>query len=104
MSLPALPTVYRPQNTAIFGNKPPDWPNTCPTAPGGLISGSHCSDYYFDPSSASRGLSVARSRLSWTYSSPDDLIRPDNDLVVYQVKFWSSSNLSVDFSYSSVLE
>jgi hypothetical protein len=95
VSLPALPTGYRPQNTAIFGNKPPNWPDTCPTGPDQLISGFDYSNYYFDLSSASEGLSVASSGLSWTYSSPYDLVMPDNSLVISQVKFWSFNDLSV---------
>jgi hypothetical protein len=103
VSLPALPAGYRPHNTAIFGNKPPNWPGTCPTGPDQLISGSGYSNCYFDPSSASEGLSVASSRLSWTYSSPYDPIRPDNSLILSQVKCWSFYDLlvlEIDIKYS----
>jgi len=97
MSLPAVTGGKRAQTNAIFGLKPPIWPGACPTGPDQLISGSGCSSCYFDPSSASKGLSMASSGLSWTYSSPYDLVRPDNGLIISQVKFWS-------FNYCSVFE
>jgi hypothetical protein len=95
VSLPALPVGYRPQNTAFLGQKPPDWPDTCSTGPGQLISGSGYSNCYFDLSSVSEGLSVASSELSWTYSSPYDLVGPDNSLIISQVKCWYFYDLSV---------
>jgi hypothetical protein len=77
-----------------LAKKNPDRPNTCPTGLDGLIFGSGCSNCYFDPSSASEGLSVASSRLFWTYSSSYDFIKPDNGLIISQVKCWSFYNLS----------
>jgi hypothetical protein len=95
VSLPALPVGYRPPNTALFGQKTPDWPDTCSTGPGQLISVSGHSNCYFDPSSVSEGLSVASSGLPWTCLSPYDPVEPDIGLIISQVKFWSLYYLSV---------
>jgi hypothetical protein len=66
VSLSALPAGYRPQYTAIYGHRLLNETNTSSDI---LISGSSCSGSYFNLSAASRGLSMAKSRLSWTYSS-----------------------------------
>jgi len=85
VSLPALSDGYRPHNTAIPGNIPLDM----------LISGSTCSGCYFDPLFAVEGLSMAKSSLSWTYSSSNDLTRPYKCVFKYQVMCQPSCNLLI---------